>query len=805
MRALSPPMLLLASMCAFVGAQPEPLLELRFDGSSENTGALGGAAVMQEYVPGEGPVYDMGVSGTGVSFANSSRSGGRDNTQAGGAIVFTDESLGKLRRFTVSLWFRVLLPGSPARLVYTTNWDLFLGGVRPCLKFATEDSERFLQLPGEAPSAQEREWAFLAAACDFDAGIATMYLGTPGSPPVQVARWEGLEDFRSGSGVIEVGNLAGIRPLKGVVDSVRIHGKALSHEEVLAVFSQDEAQERGLWDYAVKPSGRGVQFGHNDVCFSTRWGRPEAPDAIQQFKANRVVWVYTTDKEFVARVHDLGATVQGAINSVPRTKDLSAYAVDLDGTKLVAPWMVTFDPKDPVKWGCNNQPAFREVVLENAKKALDAGVDWLQFDDGALIVSAHSWGGGCMCDRCMEGFARYLSNLPREALAKMGVDAIEGFDYRVFLDQKHGIADAEAYRQKRREVPLTRHFEAFQRESVREFFVWLRGELDAHAGRRVPLSINANLQDPSQTRVFLGDLVDFFLGETWSLELADLAVCARAAEGMDTYQIISPFPHSVNDTRLAMAATYALGQLFLVPWDVWMGPEKDRYFGTAEQYGDLYHFVRDNPALFDDFETPSMVGLVLNTDRYDKGRTQSVARRLLQAHVPFSMVPSGHGCYDQSLDPERLIKFRMLVHCGPLDELAPEDQAAVNAVRGQVPILSDAQVTDRLLARLSPVQVWAPGEVYVLPRVTPSGPDRSIACHVLNRNQADEGGKVTPLRYISFGIDDSAIPGMRIAQAYWHAPGREPQELLIDRLPHTTRVIIPQLDEWGIALLKLEP
>lgn len=791
----------LATSCSPAAAQREPLLELHFSGSLDNTGTLGGAAQMAEYAPDEGPVYGLGRAGAGVSFANSSRSGGTTDTKAGGAVTFADPGLAGLSQFTLSCWFCSIETEGPARLLYLgSEWDLMIGGPHVSFKITSGGEDHHFRAAEGAPQIAEGQWHFVAVVADIDAGTGAMYLGVGDGPPAQVAQWDDLPVPDKSAGRLEIGNLSGIRPFKGTIDNVRMFDAALTESEVAALHEQDLQSSRTLKDYVVpRLANNRAGFRYSDVCFSTRWARDNALETVQAFKANRVVWVYTTSADFVTSVHEAGATVQGAINSITRTEDLSAYAVDLDGTKLVAPWMVTFDPKNPVKWGCCNQPAYRKETIEQAKRTLDAGVDWMQFDDWSLLVSCHSWGGGCMCDRCMASFREYLSTLPAEKLQELEIDSLDGLDYRRFLAEEHGITDAATYKAKQASLPTTPYFMDWQRRSVRSWFEHLRAVVDEHAGRTVPLSINSNLQNPSQQANFIADLVDFFLGETWSSELEDLAICAKSAEGLGTHQIVSPFPHNVNDTRVAMAATYALGELYLVPWDVYMGSGKDRHFGTVEEYGDLYHFVRDNADLFDGFDNPGMVGVITNTDRFNRSRTQSIARRLLQAQVPFSFVMTGHKYYDLPLDPARLAKFGLLIGLDELDTLAPADREALDAVSDEVAVLSMREATESVLRRLSPIEVWAPEGIYVLPRINSDPDSRVLACHVLNRIQGGDDRAVVPLRHLSIGLRGPAALGSRIESATWHAPGRDPQPIEVDELPGLFRLVIPEVAEWGIA------
>ncbi|NSW57859.1 MAG: LamG domain-containing protein [Armatimonadetes bacterium] len=785
-------------------AVPAPLVEFALNGDLRNSGALGGEGELKEYVPGEGPVFAPGVRGMGISFEASSRSGGSGTDKAGGAIVYEHPNLAALRNFTISTWFLPVQTEGPARLLFSAAWDLWFSGGRITFKLKREGKDYFLPMPPESAPVPSNEWSFVAVSTDFDAGKSVMYLARPGESPMSVATWESPPEPDAMGARVDIGNLDGIRPFKGLMDNVRIFNTALSPEQVTAMHAQDRPRTRTVFDCAIRQiRPQAPDIHRSDVFFSTRWNRPEAPDVIRSFGANRVVWVYTNDGSYVQKLRAEGRTVQGAINSIPRTDDLSAYCVDLDGTKLVAPWMTTFDPKNPVKWGCNNQPAYREAVLAAARKTLDAGVDWMQFDDWALIVSAHSWGGGCMCDRCMEAFREYLGTVPIDKRREIGAESLEGYDYRAHL-REQGISTAADYKARRRELPGTPLFEDFQRKSVRSFFLWLREQMDAHAGRRVPLSANSNLQTPSQQTNFLADEFDFLIGETWSEALPDLAICARAADALATWQVVSPFPHNVLDTRAEIAATYALGHFTLVPWDIWMGPGKDRHFGKLEDYGDLYSFVRGNAALLDGFETVATVGVVIDTDRYDRHRTQRIVSRLLASQVPFRLFPSGRSCFEQHLTPEELQTVDLVVLACDPDALPEADTRALEAARNAVPVLLDHQVSDRLLLQVSPVELWGPQEIYCLLRAPAGGTDRRIACHILNRNRMPGSGAVAPLRYLSVALRNSFLGGAQIHSASFHAPGHEPEAAVVDPLPGRTRIVIPRVDQWGILLLELE-
>lgn len=782
-----------AAVVGPVSAQAAPLVDLPLAGGLQNDGSLGGLAQLVEYVPGQGPRWGLGPTGLGLDLSRSARAGGNDTSLAGGAVVIDHPGLRGLRRFTFVAWLRSVDPAGPARVAYMHGaWDLWLANRRLGVKLVVDGKDVQVATP---PAELGDGWQFVAVALDGEAGRASVYLGSRAERPAEHRAYEGVPAPDAGAGRLELGNLAGIRPFRGGLARVRLFDVVLDTAQIASLYDQDLV--RGGLAATARPRTDPVGFAYSDICLSTRSPRPNSLEVIRSFSANRVVWVYTNDAGYVAQVHAAGATLQGAINTIPRTPDLSAYAVDLDGTPLVAPWMAGFSRTDPVKWGCQNQPAYRAANFAQATGALDAGADWIQFDDWWLGVSAHSWGGGCLCDRCVAGFAEYLAGLTPDRLAELGVERAEGFDYRVWL-RAHDIPDAATYQKRKRDLPLAAAFVDYQRRSVRAFFEDLRARLDAHAGRRVLLSVNGNLQNPSQDQHFMADLVDAYIGETWSEALPDLAICARAAEALGKHQIVSPFPHHVSDARLGLAATYALGEFYLVPFDIWMGPEsKERYYGTVEEYGDLYAFIRAHRELFDGFENPGLVGLVVDLDRYSAETVRRAADRLLTAQVPFAIVACGHRYYDLPLDPDRLGAARLLLDLTDRGSLDPADAAVLEATAARACVLRPEELTDELLAALRPVDVWGPEGLYALPRVRPGG--RELVAHVLNRVRSSAHGPVVPLAHVGLGLRREAALGATIQRADWFAPGAEPAELTVEELPGMWRLVLPRLAEWGVV------
>lgn len=797
---------------ALAADMPKPLLELHFSNDLVNSGSLGGEGKLVECAPGEGGVFAPGLRGMGMSFAASSRGGGSDRTQAGGAIRLDGKGIVGLEQMTLAVWFKPVGHNAPARLFFLNpSWDLFVSGPQIGFKVKHNKTDYFRCTPRKDVAAADRAWNFIAVTLDRGKRVAHYYHALRDGEVRLAETWTDVPPYDIADAELEIGNLAGIRPFKGIIDCARIFDVALSQEQVAAVCASD-LRRQTLKDYARNVPPRKPLFDYGDVCLSSRSERRDSIETIKAFRANRLVWCYTHKPDFVRRCREAGCkTFQGTINSIPgwslgRADAEQARVLDLDGKPVVAPWMVAFNRKNPWYWGCANRPAFMEISLARVKKALDAGADWIQFDDWSLTVSAAGWSSSCFCHECMRGFRQYLKKrLSADEIAKLGIEDTGAFDYKRYLAGRCGITDAATYSKRRRSLPTTQHFEDFQRHAVRAFFIELRRRINELAGRDVPLSINTTLCHPSQRQNFLSDVVDYFQGEQWDFDLAALSLGAKVAEGLGKWQLFVPKPRDLRLARMGVAAGYALGQFILVPWDMYMGSDatgiRPRYYGTVEQYGGLFHFVRDHERLFNGYETAAAVGLVVDLDHYDRARVASACQRLLDAQAPFAILPVGHEFYDSGLDAQRLRGFKMLLTTCPLDALAATDRAAITSAAADVPVMLDMEAADGDLAAASPFHVYGPRGVYIMPRAKRDPDDRTLVCHVLNR--VDMRGRDV-LKWVSFLVRRDALPSGKLAAVRWHVPGRDAAELEWEELADGVRVIIPELPIWGIAELRFE-
>lgn len=147
------------------------------------------------------------------------------------------------------------------------------------------------------------------------------------------------------------------------------------------------------------------------------------------------------------------------------------------------------------------------------------------------------------------------------------------------------------------------NYEQFQQDSVMAFHREMHRQLDAFAGRHVPISHN-NIIGFRGTLGWTAPAFDFVNAEiegnrVHPVELFKIATISRE-QGMP--MLFQYRDTSVPNTRRALAAIYANGMNMLMPWDVYMPDNAPRYFGTKEEYADLSGFIRANAKWLDGYE-----------------------------------------------------------------------------------------------------------------------------------------------------------------------------------------------------------
>jgi hypothetical protein len=167
----------------------------------------------------------------------------------------------------------------------------------------------------------------------------------------------------------------------------------------------------------------------------------------------------------------------------------------------------------------------------------------------------------------------------------------------------------------------------------------------------IPVSVNLQFYRRGPGETFGGaycvDRLDFLVGEASpGMQSAnDYIQPCKVAEAFGVAQVMQCKPATLAPARAALATTYALGQWFRVPWDLYMGNDPTgqpapRYMGTREDWGRFYDFIHDHPQLFDGYETAAVVGVLFNADEAPYEPVRRICQRLAEQQIAFRWTPS---------------------------------------------------------------------------------------------------------------------------------------------------------------------
>ena len=391
---------------------------------------------------------------------------------------------------------------------------------------------------------------------------------------------------------------------------------------LVTIFSLANSSIRPVQDFAVETAFQSGVPKSSDVLLSSRWFRPMNEDdsnctmeAVRHFHPTIMAWMYLwrpNTRAGLALLKEQNLTIQAAIaTGIHTSQEEAALNAKRDIKGDLIPW----------RWNtvhlCPNAPGTVEYMLPRAIHLLSLGARSIQVDDWdfwsfAQIQLPHEANPrleNCYCDYCMEGFRRFLQGRDSTYLKTLGVSELETFDYRQYvLDNKLPVNGIES--------ELQKLFDEFGAESVDAFWHDFQKALNEAAGRTVPLSANnfAGIWQP------ISGPFAFGMSEIPHTIITPEFIYTRLRENaaLGKGQVFTTLSRNAEQTRRFIATTTASGGNMIVPWDLFMGPDRPRYFGRPDNYSDLFAFIRAIPEYLDGFEDAAVAWHRLTDERYEE-------------------------------------------------------------------------------------------------------------------------------------------------------------------------------------------
>jgi len=550
----------------------------------------------------------------------------------------------------------------------------------------------------------------------------------------------------------------------------------------------------------VHPDFHGQVPRKSDVIFSTRFKRDNAPDVARAYGATRIEWCYSTDPAFIQTLKMAAPWFGGTLSSTLALPGDEGIALDLKGRPIVAPWMKSWG----AKWISAANPATRQFLDAMVQRLLDLGVSSIQVDDPLLQYASTNWGGDFSVG-ALEGFRRFLVDYPNKAvLRSAGIHDPETLDYKRYLEKAYNIQTAKEYAERFRNLPTTPLWLEYHKEAVVSHYSRLKSLLGSMKGKAVPLSMNLALMGPDGTKAQfdLVPFVDYAMVETRMDDFDLVLLQAATYRALGVGYVPSILPATKAENRLAIASLYAMGAQPLVPWDVYVnnGPDKlpTRFFGTPEDYGDLYRFVKDNANFLDNLDELAVVGIVVPVNSYQPKETLDFVRRLSMAKIPFAVLPLGGKGGRYALNPKRANRFRLLATVNPLADFSPDDRAALRGL--SVELRSAVDISDEMLRSISPYRFSRDSATRLIARANSQQPS-NLVLHVIRPNRYDRSDAVSSCeRSIAFQANVLG-PGL-LKTAQWRTP-RHAVDLQLVVSDLGVMVELPDCDEWGTVVIRV--
>lgn len=573
---------------------------------------------------------------------------------------------------------------------------------------------------------------------------------------------------------------------------------------VIAVYSGNKPAKEDILKIKNLLVSRGEQRSvdkYSAVYLSSRAFRepdaaqPGTIDAMKRFNPTGMRWVYCKDPAKIQSMVKLGGILETAVEDQladqPKIRESISgrNSESFEGKPIVISHIGSL-PKVP----CFNSPVWIEGVLSSIKTHIDNGAQTMQHDDWSGNINAYDNENGCFCETCLSKFNEYIKNKYSAAEIKgFGIGNISSFNYRAYLRNEYGFKNNSDYKKNRNKVPLDKVFKDFQYNTMYSYYLLLKEKAKEYSGgREIPLNGNMGhvptWYDKEQFKLAYR-FFDAGCGETDEEEyedVADLLTGTLFTMGLGKTYTISPRSSraelDVELNRRATAASYAMGNYFLIPWDVWLSRQPHRYYGTPAAYGDLYHFVRQYPTLFDKHEANPSVAIAVQWEELSNPQLRDTFKKLsfklFQNGIPYKVVAVNR------VDPE--IHYRAdqfegiteIITIHEFDKFAEKDRQFIEACG--IKLNTSAGISDSFLNKYSRVKVVSKGEqLYATVRETLSG---EKAVHVINYKEEKANNVVVNIKEL----------GSKSVMLY--RPGFNPMELK----SKNNTVTIPFIDEWAI-------
>ncbi|WP_076419582.1 carbohydrate-binding protein [Colwellia sp. UCD-KL20] len=477
-------------------------------------------------------------------------------------------------------------------------------------------------------------------------------------------------------------------------------------------------------------------------------------------------------------------------------------------------------------WLSNHSPAFVPHMKSQVDQILKSNPDKLMFDtqtNSTRSTDMRTFGGD-FNDYAMENFRIWLDKkYSSSELTAMGINNINTFNYREFL-LAQGVTHTSfmnAADTISGNVPLLEDFIYFNRDVWNQKFAEV---LDYIRQQRPDIEIGASTHLFESRGYIFNENITFLSGElnlgarTTIAELpTNILVHLKGAEAVEKTLAYFPYPWEFAELRDQdaprfgrgwVAQAYAYGGLFSIPANVWVGGStgENTWSPGADNYRDIYQFIRAQEDLFDNYKSYSKVGLVhamyssMKAGFIDGGnQIQSSVKLLTEDNINFDLLVFGDAGYPVVPRSSDFDKFDHIFYDGDLNYLTTEQRSVLDAQGSKVKHIGQRGTIDGIEINVSVNGAVSNDTVSAVSRIHETNANAPYVVHLINRPFA--GGATPTLNSVEVAIPQGYFPE-GVTSAILHLPDGTNTTLVVSTKGNGDAVVtVNNLEVWGIIEL----
>lgn len=455
-----------------------------------------------------------------------------------------------------------------------------------------------------------------------------------------------------------------------------------------------------------------------------------------------------------------------------------------------------------VYWLSTTNVGAQRIMAKRVSDAVRYGADSIQVDDANFQYNSALFQGGDFGSDTLLGFKEFLSGRTDPVIKSSGLDKFEG-DYREFLRERFDVQSTADYQKRLQSIPTTPLWLAYIRHTVAQQFQRMRAEAAKYGKPDMPFSANLGTlvwPDSNHPLYHVAKQVDYSISETDASSPDELIVIARTMRALGLDWVPSILPKGPEENRRAIALAYGLGGQPVIPWDMYAGNDENgkarRYYGSVNEYADLYKFARTNGKALDGHEETPLVGVVLMPNRYQRTVTESLVRTLVARQIPFAFVLIEPGT-GQRVDADYR-KFALVVSTNDAGDYEEADARELRKAGAR--FVKSAPLSGAELDAIQPLKIAGEPNVRVFIRASPQQPSE-LVLHVIDMDRGSSAKAAGCDRTLAIG--DILTAPKSILGATW-SDGQSSVAVKPVRQKLGTVIRIPTCPLWGLLSIKTE-